>query len=228
MITDKCRLKILILAIVMVPMSGCMVMPGRGTYIKQERLSSLKEDETTKSEVIELLGDPEYIMPGVDGKGEIFVYDHMKTKMLMVWSKEGGERQTVSLFIDDTGILRKTTVSDKPLQWWGKNFIETEKLSTLKEGETTGAEVIELLGKPDAIIPGAEGRGEIFSYDCIKMKSTLLDEAVFLAAPIASLVYHEDKGRQQTVNLFIDDTGILRKIAVNDRPYKLKSGILAK
>ena len=43
MTNGKCWLKTLILAIVIMSMSGCMVTQGRGKYIKQERLSLLKE-----------------------------------------------------------------------------------------------------------------------------------------------------------------------------------------
>ena len=227
MINGKCRLKVLIFAIVMVPMSGCTVMPGRGTYIEQERLSSLKENETTGVEVIELLGKPSRINPGIGDRGQIFVYDYMKTKAGMAWMNEGGKRQIVSLFIDDKDVLRKITVSDKPLQFSTyKNWIEPEKLSALKEDGTTRAEVIELLGKPDAISPGAGGRGEIFTYDCRKPERRLSDTLMFVA--IGPVLYQEHRGEDQTVNLFIDDTGILKKITVNERPYKIKSGILAK
>lgn len=226
-INEKSQLKVLILAIVTLPMSSCTVMPGRGTYIDQKQLSTLKENESTGVEVIELLGKPDYIKPGVDDKGQIFVYDYMKMKMGTLGMNEGGKRQTVSLFIDDEDVLRKITVSDKPLQIsTHKNWIEQEKLSALKEDGTTRAEVLELLGKPDAISPGAGGRGEIFTYDCLKLKWTLSDTLMFVA--IGPVLYQEHRGEQQTVNLFIDDTGILKKITVNERPYKIKSGILAK
>ena len=213
MITDKCRLKTLILGIVLVPMSGCMVMvmPGRGKYIEQEKLSLLKENETTGTEVIELLGKPDYINPGVDDRGQIFVYHYIKMKIGTLGMKEWGKRQTVGLFIDDTDVLRKITVSDKPLQISiSKNWIKQEKLSALKEDGMTTAEVIELLGKPNEISPGAGGRGEIFTYDRLKPAKT-----EFVDILMYGVFYR--KQEQQTVNLFIDDTGILRKITVSEK-----------
>ena len=227
MTTDKYRLKTLILAILIIPMSGCMVMPERGTYVEQEKLSSLKENETTRTEVIELVGKPDHILPGIDDRGQIFVYDYMKMKMGTLGMNEGGKRQTVSLFIDDEDVLRKITVSDKPFQIsTHKNWIDQEKLSALKEDGMTRAEVIDLLGKPDYIGPGASGRGEIFTYDCKKPERNLGDILAFLV--IGPVLYQEQRGEQQTVKLFIDDTGILRKITINEKPYKFKSGILAK
>lgn len=213
MITDKCRLKTLILAILIVPMSGCMVMSGRGKYIEQEKLSLLKENETTGTEVIELLGKPSRINPGIGDRGRVFVYDYEKTKIVILPPNEGGERQTVNLFVDDEDILRKITVSDKPLQISiSKNWIKQEELSAFKEDEMTKAEVIELLGKPNEISPGAGGRGEIFTYDYLKPAKT-----EFIDILMYGVFYR--KQEQQTVNLFIDDTGILRKITVNEKPY---------
>ncbi|GAG45053.1 unnamed protein product, partial [marine sediment metagenome] len=116
MINGKYRLKILILAIVIMPMSGCMVTQGRGKYIEQEKLFLLKENETTETEVIELLGKPSRINSGIGDRGRIFVYDYEKTQITMLPPNEGGKRQTVSLFIDDTDVLRKITISDKPWQ----------------------------------------------------------------------------------------------------------------
>lgn len=53
---------------------------------------------------------PEHIMPSADGKGEIFTYRYTQSGM---FSSTDNERQKVILFIDDTGILRKITVSEK-------------------------------------------------------------------------------------------------------------------
>ena len=194
MINEKSQLKVLILAIVTLPMSSCMVMQGHGTYIDQKQLSTLKENESTGAVVIELLGKPSRINPGIGDRGQVFVYDYIETQITMFPPNEGGEHQTVSLFIDDENVLRKITVSDKPLQIsTHKNWIEQEKLSALKEDGTTRAEVLELLGKPDAISPGAGGRGEIFTYDCRKpVKSEFSDILMY------GVLYQ--KQEQQTIN----------------------------
>lgn len=81
-----------------------------GRYIEQEKLSLLRENETTKNEVIKLLGKPEDIVPGADGKGEIFTYRYMRWE---AFSSVNTERQKVILFIDDTSILREIAVSEK-------------------------------------------------------------------------------------------------------------------
>ena len=100
---------VVLICISLVSIYGCnKLITGR--YIEQEKLSLLRENETTKSEVIELLGRPEDIMPGTDGKGEIFTYRYIR---LVVFSPANDERQEISLFIDDSDILRKITVSEK-------------------------------------------------------------------------------------------------------------------
>lgn len=100
---------VVLICISLVSIYGCNKVIG-GRYIEQERLSLLRENETTKSEVINLLGKPEDIMPGADGKGEIFTYRYTRWEM---FSSADYERQRISLFIDDADILRKITVSEK-------------------------------------------------------------------------------------------------------------------
>ena len=104
--TYKITIISLLLAIV-ASISGCINLIS-GNYIEEEKLSLLRENQTTRTEVIEIIGKPDYINPGKDGKGEFFSY---------YYSREGifteKKRQTVSLFIDDTGILREITVSEK-------------------------------------------------------------------------------------------------------------------
>ncbi len=101
---------VVLICISLVSIYGCnKIITGR--HIEQERLSLLKENETTKSEVIKLLGKPEYIMPGADGKGEIFTYRHTQWEMFS--SYDDTEKQRIILLIDDADILRKITVFEK-------------------------------------------------------------------------------------------------------------------
>ncbi len=104
----RCIMPVVLICVSLSSINGCTRIWGR--YIEQERLSLLRENETTKDEVIKLLGKPEDIMPGADGKGEIFTYRYTRWEM---FSSADYERQRISLFIDDADILRKITVSEK-------------------------------------------------------------------------------------------------------------------
>lgn len=104
----RCDMLMVLICVSLFSINGCNSTWGR--YIEQEKLSLLRVNETTKDEVIKLLGKPEDIMPGADGKGEILTYRYMRWEM---FSSADYERQRISLFIDDADILRKITVSEK-------------------------------------------------------------------------------------------------------------------
>jgi outer membrane protein assembly factor BamE (lipoprotein component of BamABCDE complex) len=216
-------------------------------YIQKETLSLLKENQTTKAEVIQLLGKPiRTTSPRHSEKGEVLVYDYAKAKNVIFSHSLEMERQTITLFIDNVGILRKVCVNEG-LENMAKTmgvFISPKKIALLKskENQATKAEVIDLLGKPDWIWPGEEGKGEILGYFRAKSKTSFADNIVPIAvgggvwaffggiagsavAGAASGVmddkdYTSDK--EQRINLFIDDEDILRKIAVNDKPIKMR------
>ncbi|GAF96113.1 unnamed protein product, partial [marine sediment metagenome] len=182
----------------------------------------LKENETIKVDIIKILGKPDSIVPGVDGRGEIFTYFNTKHHFsgrdvlmytvpitLLAYDEYEYECQIVNLFIDDTGVLRKVSVNDKPHKYQSGllsdgriqgTYIESSKLRLLKENETTASMIIELLGKPDNIMPGADGKGEIFTYRYTQ-----------------SGMFSSIDTERQKVILFIDDTGILRKITVSEK-----------
>lgn len=92
---------VLLWSFLLMPILGCNYITGN--YIEHDKLSLLKENQTTKTEIIELIGKPDYIYPGKDGKGEIFIYYYMK---------DTKEKQNIILRIDDAGILQKMTVSE--------------------------------------------------------------------------------------------------------------------
>ncbi len=228
----------------MMLMSGCSTLNYTTNYIEKGKLSLLKENQTTKAEVIQLIGKPVRTTQRHSEKGEVLVYDYVKAKNFM-FSHEM-ERQTITLFIDNAGILRKVCVNEG-LENMAKTmgvFISLEKISLLKskENQATKEEVIDLLGKPDWIRPGEEGKGEILGYFRAKSKTSFADDIVPIAvggavwaffggiagsavAGAASGVmddkdYTSDK--EQRINLFIDDEDILRKITVNDKPIKMR------
>ncbi len=113
-------LAVLILVSLLISMSGCMTF---GTYVEDEKLALLKENETTRVELLQLLGKPDSIIPGEGGKGEILIYRWQKANVQatdlipilpMLYSEHKQKRRAVKLFVDDAGILRKATVDEKP------------------------------------------------------------------------------------------------------------------
>lgn len=108
---------VVILTSLLVFISGCAAV---GTYVEEEKLSLLKENVSTKEEILELIGPPDGLSPGEGGKGQIFAYSYIKSKpsfmtpLSILYDESEMESHQVSLFIDDTGILRKITVDDRP------------------------------------------------------------------------------------------------------------------
>ena len=201
----------LLLACLMMPTSGCIT--AGSSYVPQEKLSLLKENQTTKPEVIKLLGKPLRTQNEYDGKGEIVTYDYVNTDLFS--SKK--DCQTVNLFIDDTGILKKISINERTLLNYNfyTPFIEQEKLALLesKVNQMTKAEVMKLIGNPFDIHPGKGGKGENLTYYYIDPKEHIV------SSDNAGVV--TKNMNRQAVVLFIDDTGILKKVSVCDTPTKI-------
>jgi outer membrane protein assembly factor BamE (lipoprotein component of BamABCDE complex) len=88
--------------------SGCNAIIGEP--IDKEKISLLKENQATKSEIIKLLGMPDHDIPGKNGKGEYLIYYYSKSEMASFKDKE---KQTVTLYIDDNNILRNIKIEEK-------------------------------------------------------------------------------------------------------------------
>jgi len=178
---------------------------GASRYIPQEKLSLLKQNQTTKAEIIKLIGNPFQTTNDTVSNSETLIYDNCK----MCFMSDKMTRQTVNLLIDNAGILKKISVNERIEDFKSySQFIAKEKLALLKskENQFTKTEVINLIGSPSWTYFGSGGRGEIYMYYHYKMGSKRLDN--------------------QTVCLFIDDAGILKKICVNDKstPVRKKRG----
>jgi outer membrane protein assembly factor BamE (lipoprotein component of BamABCDE complex) len=214
---------ILLLTILMMPTSGCITVGNK--YISQENFSLLKENQTTKAEAMQLLGKPYRTTKDPNGAGETLVYEHIKNDMF----SEKMDWQTVNLYIDESGILKKKSVNERISSLERqKQFIEPEKIKLLesKVNQYTKADVINLIGNPDYTGFGENGEGERFMYFRIERKDKLTD---YVVGPVGPLVYYDGTAdKEQRLNLFIDDNNILRKVTFTDKPTKMRGGILAK
>ncbi len=176
-------------------------------YISPEKLALLKENQTTKAEIIKLIGNPLRTTKDIDGNSITLVYDNIKVGFI----KNKVDQQTVNLLIDDKDILKKISVNERTQDTKSPGqFIENEKLSLLKtkENQFAKSEVINLIGKPDMMSFGNRGKGEIYTYFHTKLGSTKKGCQIF---------------DRQILCLFIDDSGVFKKICINDKPFIMRT-----
>lgn len=98
--------------------------------------------------------------------------------------------------------------------------IEQDKLASIKEGQTTKQEVINLLGKPYMITLGSDGK-EIMTYQYVKSQiraSTMV--------PIVGLFVGGADTKQQIFQVLIDKDGKVEKYVFTDSDTPINSGLL--
>lgn len=98
--------------------------------------------------------------------------------------------------------------------------IEQDKLASIKEGQTTKQEVINLLGKPYMITMSSDGK-EMLMYQYVKSQiraSTMV--------PIVGLFVGGADTKQQILQVLIDKDGKVEKYIFNDSDTPINSGLL--
>jgi outer membrane protein assembly factor BamE (lipoprotein component of BamABCDE complex) len=195
----KAAVVFFLISIIFLP-SYCFGAGSR--FIPPEKLALLKENQTTKAEIIKLLGNPIRTTKDTECNNITLIYDNFKIGFMA----NKVDQQTVNLLIDNIGILKKISVNERAedIKSYSK-FIEQEKLSLLKskENQFTKEEVINLIGKPNSKSFGKRGKGEIYTYYRTKLGPKKRDREIF---------------EHQMICLFIDDAGVFKKICVNDKP----------
>lgn len=208
--------------------SGCTTIGGAligssppsftsGNYIDKDTLSLLKENETTKQEIIHLLGKPSEISQNHTKKTEVLTYFYLNP-----YSKET-KRQYITMYIDNAGILRKLCVNESV-----SSGTRLYKLRTIRSlamlSPITKTKVIGLLGKPHNIYPGREGKGEVLNYYEVLLIESPHDLANVPNDIISMNISLVDGDRTSVhIAVFIDDAGIVEEIELNDGPFQISS-----
>lgn len=88
-------------------------------------LSKLKEGQTNKHRIVELIGRPLNVQPGFEGKGEVWTYwraGKMKEPITnyfigpLIYQQWEHRQQQITMYIDDNGVLQKISKTDKNIK----------------------------------------------------------------------------------------------------------------
>jgi hypothetical protein len=101
--------------------------------------------------------------------------------------------------------------------------IEPEKLSLIKEGKTTKAEVLSLLGKPSMTMPISEyPGGQTLSYSWTRAVPAATD-----FVPVVGALSSKTTVYMQNIQIILDGNSVVRKVLVTEHePTEVRTGIL--
>ncbi len=102
---------------------------------------------------------------------------------------------------------------------YGGPRIAQEKLAQVKEGQTTRAQVIELLGQPFTSTLTSDGK-EVFMYYSGTARSSAQN---FI--PVVNLVQSKMNMDTQTINVLFNKDGIVEKMTATNSKSDMKYGI---
>lgn len=98
--------------------------------------------------------------------------------------------------------------------------LSKEDIQKIKEGETTRAQVIEMLGAPPISTLGSDGK-EIFTYHFSSLK---MSPQNFI--PVVGLIQSRTNMNIQMTHILFTKDGIVEKITSTDSQSNIRSGLI--